>query len=671
LDYYLKLASDLGLNFAPYNPSRAVLSFIAGLPSSVLDFSVRNKTYHNLSNRTLPGAVADIIGLGWNFIPTPRPLLPQSILKSFIHLVRAVKLDLYFNEQGARPLPLYRHRLRLPSTWTPELEDPVINSLIPFVKSVLKPYSGAPTSNIPTPKLLAYKKFLEDRSFTICQADKNMGTVVMDSSDYDAMAWVHLLDTDTYVPLTIADAHRLCRIFKARTLSLLVKTFGEEYSSNTVFRFIVDSFSTASSSSSPFSLFAKFKLLIKLHKTPTASRPLCCSIGSVTYNASKALHAWLAPVVLYFTRTSGLIADSSRSTVYDLERRPFPAGVVLCSFDITALYPSIPIVDALEAISVLVHEYVTAGGRLDFPADNLVTLLRLVLETNIVNYNGRLFRQIKGGAMGTPVFVAVAVLFMFYIERSLVSTAMVDNSCLYFRRFIDDIIAVFASEQQAIDFWKQYNSLHTDIKATGTTGESVVWLDLVVFKGLRFSATGIVDFRVYQKDLNLYLYLPFYSCHPYHSKVAFISAECRRYVICCSDELDYIKVRDLFVSRLRSRAYPFCIIKKAVLRISYKLRQEYLSKGLVVDYNISDPLVNDLDNPAANNNNSKAYHLIIQHNPYHTISGTFDALRRMWSTLRSYSEYPELFSSPARVAYSNPDTLGQLISKAYASRFSL
>ena len=50
--------------------------------------------------------------------------------------------------------------------------------------------------------------------------------------------------------------------------------------------------------------------------------------------------------------------------------------------------------------------------------EEIVSLLKLVLKTNVVNFKGRLFLQIKGGAMGTPVLVCVAILYMFFQQRS-------------------------------------------------------------------------------------------------------------------------------------------------------------------------------------------------------------------------------------------------------------
>ena len=81
----------------------------------------------------------------------------------------------------------------------------------------------------------------------------------------------------------------------------------------------------------------------------------------------------------------------------------------------------------------------------------------------------------------------------------------------------------------------------------------------------------------YQKPLNRYLYIPFNSYHPNHSKRSFIKAELIRYVRLSSKVSDFLKIRDSFYNRLRNRGYPKWFLTEIFSEVSYNLRSSYLS----------------------------------------------------------------------------------------------
>ena len=59
---------------------------------------------------------------------------------------------------------------------------------------------------------------------------------------------------------------------------------------------------------------------------------------------------------------------------------------------------------------------------------------------------------------------------------------------------------------------------------------SIDFLDLTIYKGSSFHFTNILDFKTFQKKLNLYQYLHFRSDHPKSIFKALVKGECVRYV---------------------------------------------------------------------------------------------------------------------------------------------
>ena len=91
----------------------------------------------------------------------------------------------------------------------------------------------------------------------------------------------------------------------------------------------------------------------KIHKASMPLRPIVASIGSITYQAAKVLAQILGPLVgksKHHIRNSGDFAEK----IKDLE---VPPGRKLISYDVSALFTSIPVPDAIKAIQAALDEY--------------------------------------------------------------------------------------------------------------------------------------------------------------------------------------------------------------------------------------------------------------------------------------------------------------------------
>ena len=52
--------------------------------------------------------------------------------------------------------------------------------------------------------------------------------------------------------------------------------------------------------------------------------------------------------------------------------------------------------------------------------DAIESLPRIVLTENVFIYNNKYYRQVKGGAMGSPFTLTLANIFMWHWEQKLV-----------------------------------------------------------------------------------------------------------------------------------------------------------------------------------------------------------------------------------------------------------
>jgi len=74
--------------------------------------------------------------------------------------------------------------------------------------------------------------------------------------------------------------------------------------------------------------------------------------------------------------------------------------------------------------------------------DDIMELLQFILTTIYFCFNGQIYRQRFGTAMGSPVSPLVANMFMEHLERKLLDTAPEDLKLKLWKRYVDDILEV-------------------------------------------------------------------------------------------------------------------------------------------------------------------------------------------------------------------------------------
>ena len=81
----------------------------------------------------------------------------------------------------------------------------------------------------------------------------------------------------------------------------------------------------------------------------------------------------------------------------------------------------IPREGALAALSLFCIKYSDNGKIENISVDTIIRLARIVLDTNTFAYNDKYYKQIKGGAMGSPFTMALANIYMLEWEQSLIN----------------------------------------------------------------------------------------------------------------------------------------------------------------------------------------------------------------------------------------------------------
>jgi hypothetical protein len=101
-------------------------------------------------------------------------------------------------------------------------------------------------------------------------------------------------------------------------------------------------------------------------------------------------------------------------------------STLFCTFDITDLYTMLPQEVSIDVLTqfLLEHGYKKVKG---IPIDAIRKLARLVLTENVFVYGDKYYKQIVGGAMGSPFTLTLANIFMWNWQKDLVCRQLAAN----------------------------------------------------------------------------------------------------------------------------------------------------------------------------------------------------------------------------------------------------
>ena len=174
------------------------------------------------------------------------------------------------------------------------------------------------------------------------------------------------------------------------------------------------------------------------------------------------------------------------------------------------------------------------------------------------------FLQLIGTAMGTSAAVMWATIYYAYHEvHTLIPKH--GHNLFYFKRFIDDIFGVWIGNTTT-----EWDAFCTDVNDFGiltwdiedqTPSTTVDFLDLT----LTIEGRRIVS-RTFQKEMNLYLYIPSASAHPDGCIKGTVFGLIRRYYAQNTCRKDYIHFVVLLYTRLLDRGWDKEFIRRLIIK---------------------------------------------------------------------------------------------------------
>ena len=317
--------------------------------------------------------------------------------------------------------------------------------------------------------------------------------------------------------------------------------------------------------------------LKKIHKNPIAVRPIVSGCGGPTERISQLVDLHLKPFV---SKIKSYIRDSGH-LINILQKTVIPTNSILATIDVKALYLNIPHDEGIQAVKNRLYYNNRESDDISIPCGTMSDLLHIVLTKNYFQFADSMYHQVQGTAMGTKMAPSYANLFMAELEEKLLRNY--STGPILWKRYIDDILCIWPGSQQSLDTFIEYlNKSHPTIKFTyESSPHSVDYLDITIYKGDRYRATGVLDFKPFFKTTNKFQYLEYSSAHPRNTFRSLIKGELTRLLRACSDETEY-KTKSKLFRAFRDRGYPASLIKKVQESVPYAYRQQALCDNQAV-----------------------------------------------------------------------------------------
>ena len=309
-------------------------------------------------------------------------------------------------------------------------------------------------------------------------------------------------------------------------------------------------------------------------------RPIISQIGTATERIGHYCDYFLKPIV----RLQDTYIKDTTDFVNKIESLKLKPDCLLITYDVTSMYTNMTFDELLNAVGRSYNQNILQTlVELKCPTkENILELLRLVLENNYFEFNGKHYRQRIGAAMGAVPSPEICDIRMYEITNAMLSKFEFREKIVFHGRYRDDGFIIYnGSSQEAEHLFEIGNRLHNLLKFTFEISDSkITFLDTTVYKGNKFNTNNVLDIKSYLKPTNNFQYLHRESAHPKSVFKGFIKGECYRLMRNTSDKDLLEGTLHSFKEKLIQRGYHENEILPIMQEVSRKNRTALLKPGL-------------------------------------------------------------------------------------------
>ena len=367
-------------------------------PSDSICVKTENPTFINLSKYELTPDEKEFLSLGLNCHIRPK----------YDKVQKQVEIEM-----------LYQSLLKLEENKKIEIKTGLADQL----KGESRKHRNSKESSILTPMLIkAAKKLKSNEDIVIRRADKSPTYVILNKDDYMNKIKEILSDPTKFKCI----GRDPCKTLKQNVNGVIDKV--NAVRGDLKLDKIIGDYQ-------PGYMYGN----VKTHKNGNPLRPIISQIPTPTYQLAKTLNQIISPYI-----PKDYLLNSTKDFIDIL--RTSPCNGIIASLDVQSLFTNVPID---ETIDIIVHN-VSNHPHLPVPKIPLTLLRRLLelctKEAPFRSPDGKLYVQIEGVAMGSPLGPTFANFYMGEIEKRVFESDA--NKPSLYARYVDDIFVQVTDEKE-------------------------------------------------------------------------------------------------------------------------------------------------------------------------------------------------------------------------------
>jgi hypothetical protein len=523
----------LGLSLNPHSPS-----FITILAFTRDSKPLSNPYFNDLTTNKTLESFKNLLSLGPKYIPPPENLSSSEIQTASAKFIRSIKIAYHFkDDSNNRIMTPTIKKLRIPQpSWNPSKNQnhPTLKQVLLEFKDQVKriPFTTSYTNPIKKSYLQHnIQNLLDAPDIKLCNSDKNLGVIAINTDHYHSIVMTQL-QSNYYLDLgCISQSIPLLSYIGDKYYRLIIKMSLQNETTQLELDYLKEPRTH---------MLAYFHTLPKIHKPGILKgRPIISCIHAITTPASIVLDTRLLqmPKPLHILKNSLELKERILGTILNPNQ-------FLVTMDVTSLYTNIKTNLLMEILP----------GQAD--------LIHFICDNNYFTYNDTIFKQQDGLAMGTNSAVNLANHYLlmlidpYFLEHPKISL---------FHRFIDDLFFIYTGHKEDLELFQRTISTPTH-NSTGLAFTSrnetrtIDFLDITLYLDIN----NRLQTTLYQKPLNMFLYIPFISHHPKHVLSGFIYGESLRISNLCSTLSEKELNIQKFTRSLIIRGYPRSFVEKSI-----------------------------------------------------------------------------------------------------------
>ena len=271
------------------------------------------------------------------------------------------------------------------------------------------------------------RKYIRERDWIVKESDKNLGLVLMDKATYNRLLDEEFnsnsfktVDQFPHEDL-VRRIKRICDMCKIRS-NLIINQANSKKQPNT------------------------FYVVPKIHKPTLKPRPITAQHSYIFSHLSKQLSTILN------RETIKVLAITINSTqmIRQLETMTLPENVVLFTYDVDRMYPSMNIMDTISTLRQGLPHIFRANNGFWFH------MLALILHYNYITAKNTIKVQTIGIPTGSAAATAIANLYLWLKYREVFKRN--SKFVIMNRRYVDDGLVFIRSESAAHKIAEELNN---------------------------------------------------------------------------------------------------------------------------------------------------------------------------------------------------------------------